>query len=167
MTERPEIFVDGDACPVRDEVFRTAARLGLVTHVVSNGARGVRLPESPDIRRVIVEAGADVADDWIAEHIRPGDVCVTADIPLASRCLKAGARAVAPGGTVWNEDNIGQALAGREVSRHLRELGVETRGHGSFGAKQRSRFLQALNAEIQTSLRGAAPKPASWPDFFA
>ena len=75
--------------------------------------------------------------------------------------------AVAPGGTVWNEDNIGQALAGREVSRHLRELGVETRGHGSFGAKQRSRFLQALNAEIQTSLRGAAPKPASWPDFFA
>ena len=77
MTERPEIFVDGDACPVRDEVFRTAARLGLVTHVVSNGARGVRLPESPDIRRVIVEAGADAADDWIAEHIRPGDVCAT------------------------------------------------------------------------------------------
>ena len=155
MTERPEIFVDGDACPVRDEVFRTAARLGLVTHVVSNGARGVRLPESPDIRRVIVEAGADAADDWIAEHIRPGDVCVTADIPLASRCLARGARALSHTGHVWTADNIGSALAGREVARHLREIGAGGGGPPPLTKADRSKFLSALDALAQAALRQA------------
>ncbi len=163
---RPAIHVDGDACPVRDEVFRVAERLGLEVHVVSNGARGVRLPDAPNVHRVIVAEGADAADDWIAEHIRPGDVCVTADIPLAARCLTAGARAIAPGGKVWDDANIGGALAGREVSRHLREVGAVTGGPAPFGPKQRMRFLQALDRELRASLRGPAVSPRPMPDFF-
>ncbi|MFT8245360.1 YaiI/YqxD family protein [Roseomonas sp. BN140053] len=163
---RPEIHVDGDACPVRDEVFRVAERLGLQVHVVSNGARGVRLPDAPNIHRVLVTEGADAADDWIAEHIRRDDVCVTQDIPLASRCLAAGAHAIAPNGRVWDASNIGSALAGREVSRHLREMGAITRGHGTFGQKERSRFLQALDTVLQAALRGGAPPPRPLPDFF-
>jgi len=151
-----EIWIDGDACPVRDEAFRVAERLGLVVHVVSNGARGVRLPESPRIRRVIVEAGADVADDHIADNIAAADVCVTADIPLASRCLAKGARAVSPKGHAWTAENIGGALAGREVSRHLRETGVETR-NAAFTGADRSRFLVALDAAVAAAMRPAAP----------
>ncbi len=151
-----EIWVDGDACPVRDEVFRTAFRRDLVVHVVSNGARGVRLPDDPRIRRVIVEAGADVADDHIAEGIAPTDVCVTADIPLASRCLAKGARALSPKGHAWTPQNIGTALAGREVSRHLRETGTETR-NASFATVDRSRFLVALDAALDAAARPALP----------
>jgi uncharacterized protein YaiI (UPF0178 family) len=162
----PHIYVDGDACPVRDEVFRVAERLGLEVTVVSNGSRGVRLPDSPKIRRVIVAEGADAADDWIVEAIRPGDVCVTADIPLASRCLAVGAYAVAPNGKVWDTTNIGSALAGREISRLQREMGRETR-NASFTPQNRSRFLQALDATLQLSIRGAAPAPRNLPDFFS
>ena len=86
-----EIYIDADACPVRDEVFRVATRLGLVVHVVSNGSRPIRPPGLPNVRMVVVDAGADVADDWIAERISPADVCVTSDIPLAARCLERGA----------------------------------------------------------------------------
>ena len=154
MTERPEIFVDGDACQVRDEVFRTAARLGLVTHVVSNGARGVRLPESPDIRRVIVEEGADAADDSIVEAIGANDICVTADIPLAARCLGRGARAVSPTGHRWTDANIGGALAGRELARHLREIGAAGGGPAPLTKQDRSRFLSALDTAVQAALRG-------------
>ena len=163
---RPAIHVDGDACPVREEVFRVAERLGLEVHVVSNGARGVRLPDAPNVHRVIVADGADAADDWIAEHIRSGDVCVTADIPLAARCLAAGARAIAPSGKVWDDANIGGALAGREVSRHLREVGAITRGPSPFGPRQRTRFLQALDTALQASLRGTSRSTRPMPDFF-
>ncbi|WP_376089039.1 YaiI/YqxD family protein [Roseomonas sp. CCTCC AB2023176] len=150
-----EIWVDGDACPVRDEVFRVAERRNLIVHVVSNGARGVRLPDHPRIRRVIVEAGADAADDYIADNIAPLDVCVTADIPLASRCLAKGARAISPKGHPWTQENIGSALAGREVSRHLRETGLETR-NASFTGNDRSRFLVALDAALDAAARPAA-----------
>ena len=163
---KPEIHVDGDACPVRDEVFRVAERLGLTVYVVSNGARGVRLPDAPNIHRIIVAEGADAADDWIAERIRPLDVCVTNDIPLASRCLAAGAKAIAPSGKVWDTTNIGSALAGRELSRHLREMGGGG-GPAPFGGQQRSRFLQALDAALQDSLRGPAPPKRPLPDFFS
>ncbi|MBB5695635.1 YaiI/YqxD family protein [Muricoccus pecuniae] len=156
--------MDGDACPVRDEVFRVASRHGLAVTVVSNGSRGVRLPDW--VRRVIVAEGADAADDWIAEAVRPNDVCVTADIPLASRCLAAGGLAIAPGGKVWDTDNIGGALAGREVSRHLRETGQETR-HAAFGAQNRSRFLEALELVVRTAMRGSPPPPRPLPDFFS
>lgn len=164
---RPEVWVDGDACPVRDEVFRVAERLSLVVHVVSNGSRGIRLPDVPWIRRVIVAEGADAADDWIADHIQPQDLCVTADIPLASRCLAKQARAIAPNGRVWTTDNIGSALAGREVARHLREIGATTRGPAPMASSDKSRFLSALETELQAAIRGASSKPLQlWRPIF-
>jgi uncharacterized protein YaiI (UPF0178 family) len=160
---KPEVYIDADACPVRDEVFRVAERLGLVVHVVSNGSRGIRLPDVPWIRRVIVEAGADVADDWIAEQITPRDVCVTSDIPLASRCLEKGARAVANNGKLWTTDNIGSALAGRAVAEHLRSTGVTTRGPAPMQGSDKSRFLSALDTLLQAAIREAnTPKVQFW-----
>jgi uncharacterized protein YaiI (UPF0178 family) len=148
------IYVDGDACPVRDEVYRVAERLSLDVFVVSNGSRPIRPSPNPRIKLVIVEAGADKADDWIAEHIGATDVCVTADIPLASRCLAKGARALSPIGKPWTPNNIGNALAGREIGRHLRELGVNTGGPPPMSKQDRSRFLSALDTAIQAALRG-------------
>ena len=116
-----DIYVDGDACPVREEVFRVADRLGLGVFVVSNGSRPIRPSGRSNVRMITVPATPDAADDWIAEHVTAADVCVTTDIPLASRCLEKGARALAASGRVWTRDNIGNAMAGREVSRHLRE----------------------------------------------
>lgn len=156
---RPEIWIDADACPVRDEVFRVAERLSLTVHVVSNGSRGIRLPEVPWVKRVIVGEGSDVADDFIAEHIAANDVCVTGDIPLASRCLEKQARAVAPNGRVWTTDNIGSALAGREIARHMREIGAQTKGHAPMSGSDRSRFLAALDTELQAAIRGASSAP--------
>jgi uncharacterized protein YaiI (UPF0178 family) len=144
---------------VREEVFSVAGRLQLVVHVVSNGSRGIRLPDVPWIRRVIVEAGADVADDWIADHIQPQDLCVTADIPLAARCLEKQARALAPNGKVWSTDNIGSALAGREIARHLREVGNNNRGPAPMATSDKSRFLAALETELQAAIRGVTAKP--------
>jgi len=152
-----EIYIDGDACPVREEVYRVATRLGLVVHVVSNGSRPIRPPGLANVRMVTVPAGADIADDWIAEQIAAADVCVTADIPLAARCLAKGARAVANNGRVWTPDNIGNALAGREIGRHLREMGVATGGPAPLTKADRSKFLSALDAAVQAALRGAAP----------
>lgn len=150
-----EIYVDADACPVREEVFRVASRVGLVVHVVSNGSRPIRPPGLANVRMVIVGEGADVADDWIAERIGPGDVCVTADIPLASRCLARGAAALAFNGKRWTGDNIGGALAGREIGRHLREMGVATGGPAALTKADRSRFLSELDAVVRRALRGA------------
>jgi uncharacterized protein YaiI (UPF0178 family) len=148
-----EIYIDADACPVRDEVYRVATRLKLVVFVVSNGSRPIRPVENPNIRMVVVAEGADAADDWIAEHITASDICVTADIPLAARCLAKNARAVAHNGKHWTSDNIGSALAGREMSRHLRELGVAGGGHPPFSKSDRSRFLVALDTAAQAALR--------------
>jgi uncharacterized protein YaiI (UPF0178 family) len=148
-----EIYIDGDACPVRDETYRVAERLGLGVFVVSNGSRPIRPSANPAIRMITVPEGADAADDWIAEHIGASDVCVTADIPLASRCLAKGARALSPHGKPWTPDNIGSALAGRELSRHLRELGQTGGGPAPFSKADRSRFLGALDAMVQAALR--------------
>ncbi len=139
------IYVDGDACPVREEVYRVADRLNLHVFVVSNGSRPIRPRGSDNVSMVIVSEGADAADDWIAQQISARDICVTADIPLAARCLERNARALAPTGKIWTQANIGNALAGREVSRHLRELGVVTGGNGPFSKADRSRFLSALD----------------------
>ncbi len=156
----PTILIDGDACPVRDEVYRVAGRLGLPVVLVSNGMRGARPPPLPNSRVVVVPEGADAADDWIAGNIAPGDVCVTADIPLAARCLAKGARAVAPRGQAWTSDNIGGALAGREVARALREAGRETGGPAAMTRADRARFLGTLDALVQASIREArAPAP--------
>lgn len=153
LPARPEIYVDGDACPVRDEVFRVAGRLGLVVHVVSNGSRPIRPPGLPNVRMVVVGEGADVADDWIADRVGPRDICITSDIPLASRCLARGARAISSRGHAWTGDNIGSALAGREVARHLRELGVGGGGPAGMTKADRSRFLSGLDAMVQAALR--------------
>ena len=105
---------------------------------------------------VLVGDTADAADDWIAEHISADDICVTSDIPQASRCLKNGARVVSPTGKQWTSANIGNALAGREIARHLRELGTNTRGPAALTKKDRSRFLSALDTAVQAALREAA-----------
>jgi uncharacterized protein YaiI (UPF0178 family) len=149
-------YVDGDACPVREEIYRVAARLKVKVFVVSNGSRPIQPPGALNVRMVLVGDSADAADDWIAEHIEAADLCVTSDIPLASRCLKRGARVVSPNGKQWTEANIGNALAGREIARHLRELGANTRGPAPMTKQDRSRFLAALDTAIQAALRGAA-----------
>jgi uncharacterized protein YaiI (UPF0178 family) len=149
------IYVDGDACPVREEVYRVADRLGLAVVLVSNGSRPIRPTGRPNVTMVTVDAGADVADDYIAERITAADCCVTSDIPLAARCLAAGARAVSPTGHIWTGDNIGSALAGRELSRHLRELGVSGGGPPPLTKAEKSKFLGALDLVVQGLLREA------------
>jgi uncharacterized protein len=150
-----EIYVDGDACPVREEIYRVAARFQLKVFVVSNGSRPIRPSGTSNVSIVLVEDNADAADDWITEHISAADVCVTSDIPLASRCLKRGARVVSPMGKHWTEANIGNALAGREIARHLRELGATTRGPAPLTKRDRSRFLSALDTAIRAALQAA------------
>lgn len=152
-----EIYVDADACPVREEIYRVAMRLRLKVFVVSNGSRPIRPPGTSNVSMVIVGDDADAADDWIAERIGAGDVCVTSDIPLASRCLKKKARLVSPTGKRWTEANIGNALAGRDIARHLRELGENTKGPAALTRQDKSRFLSALDTVLQAALRETAP----------
>jgi uncharacterized protein YaiI (UPF0178 family) len=147
------IYVDADACPVRDEVYRVALRLRLDVFVVHNGSRPIRPPDLPNVHMVIVGDSADAADDWIASHIARTDVCVTADLPLAARCLDHGARIVSPTGKPLTPANIGNALAGRELARHLRELGVGGGGPPPLTRADRSRFLGALDTALQAALR--------------
>ncbi len=149
------IYVDGDACPVREEVFRVADRLGLAVVVVSNGSRPIRPTGRPNVSMVVVGAGADIADDYIAERIGARDVCVTSDIPLASRCLARGAKALSPTGHHWTPDNIGTALAGRALSQHLRELGVSGGGPKPLTQAEKSKFLGALDNLVHAQRRGA------------
>ncbi|HEY8614708.1 YaiI/YqxD family protein [Phenylobacterium sp.] len=145
------IFIDADACPVKDEVYKVAARYGLTTTVVSNSF--IQIPASPRIERMIVDAGPDVADDWIAERTQPGDIVVTNDIPLAERVLKAGGSAIAPNGREFTPDSIGQALASRAIGEHLRSLGEMTGGPKPFDRQARSRFLQALDEAVNRERR--------------
>ena len=118
------IFVDADACPVKDEVYRVAARYGLTVFVVANSP--IVFPRAPEIERVVVGAGPDAADDWIAERAGPGAIVVTSDIPLASRCVKSGADVLAPNGKRFSESSIGMALATRDLMDHLRSTGQST-----------------------------------------
>lgn len=146
------IYVDADACPVKEEALRVAERHGFAIAYVSNA--WMRLPEGANVQRVVVAEGPDAADDWIAERIGAGDIAVTADIPLASRCLKAGAQVVGPTGKPFTDANIGTALAMRDLSRHLRETG-ESRGfNASFTRQDRSRFLEALELAAQRAKKG-------------
>jgi hypothetical protein len=145
-----EIFVDADACPVKAEVERVAERHGLVVHVVSNG--GIRPSQNPLVKTVIVAQGADAADDWIAGHIGVADICITSDIPLASRCLKTGAAVLRPNGKAFDEASIGMALGMRDLHKHLRETGAQTFNAG-FTKQDRSNFLNALENAIQSAKR--------------
>ncbi len=141
------IYVDADACPVKDEALKVAERHGISITYVSNA--WMRLPESPLVQRIVVPDGPDIADDWIAERIGPGDICITQDIPLAACCLKKGARAIGNTGKAFNEASIGMALAMRDLSQHLRETG-ESRGfNAAFTKQDRSRFLEALEQAVQ------------------
>lgn len=145
------IYIDADACPVKDEAVRVAERHGLTIHFVSNSF--MRLPEGPLIRRVVVAEGPDAADDWIATRIGADDIAVTADIPLAARCLKAGAQVIGPTGKPFTDAGIGMALAMRDLSRHLRETGESKGYNASFTKADRSQFLQALEQAVQTIRR--------------
>jgi hypothetical protein len=140
------LYIDADACPVKDEVYRVADRYRLPVFVVSNS--WIRTPANPRVTSVVVEDGPDVADDWIAERAAGGDIVVTADIPLADRALKAGAQALHPTGRLFTADSIGSALASRSIGEHLRSMGEITGGPKPFVAADRSRFLQALDAAV-------------------
>ncbi len=141
------IYVDADACPVKEEVYRVARRHALGVTLVANASQ--RIPEDGQFVLVIVRAGLDVADDWIAGQAGEGDIVVTADIPLAARCLRNGARVIGTTGRPFTEDNVGGALATREILSELRSAGEFTAGPPPFEKRDRSRFLQALDAAIQ------------------
>jgi uncharacterized protein YaiI (UPF0178 family) len=140
------IYVDADACPVKNEIYRVAERHGLKTYVVSNSF--IAVPRTPLIERVVVGSGPDAADDWIAEHATGGDIVVTNDVPLASRCIKAGAQVLGSTGRPFTESSIGTALATRNLMDELRSAGEVTRGPKPFSAADRSRFLDALHRAI-------------------
>jgi uncharacterized protein YaiI (UPF0178 family) len=148
-----EIFVDADACPVKDEVYRVAARYGLKTYVVANSV--IRVPRDPLIESVVVPADPDAADDWIAGRAGPSSVVVTSDIPLASRCVKAGAEVLAATGRRFTESSIGMALATRNLMDHLRASGETTSGPKAFSPRDRSNFLSALDNAVVRLKRAA------------
>jgi hypothetical protein len=152
------IYVDADACPVKDEVYRVAARHGLPVSVVANGF--IRVPQDPLIERVAAGTAADAADDWIAQRAGATDIVITADIPLADRCVKAGAQVIAPNGKPFTEQSIGMTLAVRNLMTDLRSSGEVTGGPKSYSPRDRSAFLSALDQTIRRIQRQRATQPA-------
>jgi uncharacterized protein YaiI (UPF0178 family) len=148
------IFIDGDGCPVKEEVYRVAKRYGLEVFLVANSR--IRTPEGPWLRPVVVEGNPNAADDWIVEHVEKNDIVVTGDIPLASRCIHKEARVLGLKGLPFTEDNIGGVLATRDLLHELREQGAKTKGPSAFGKADRSRFLQQLDAMIHAIRRAAS-----------
>ncbi|GJD49417.1 hypothetical protein OPKNFCMD_2147 [Methylobacterium crusticola] len=140
------IYVDADACPVKDEVYRVAGRYGLHVFMVANAF--INVPREPWIERIVVSDGFDAADDWIAERAGPGAVVVTADVPLASRCVKAGATVLSPTGKGFTDASIGMAVATRDLMQSLREAGAVTGGPKPFSPRDRSAFLGALDRAV-------------------
>ncbi len=140
------IYVDADGCPVKDEIYRVAKRYDVPVTLVANS--WMRTPDDAGIEFVQVGDGFDEADDWIVEQVNAKEIVITADIPLAARCIEKGARVLGPKGRVFTEASIGDALASREVSSHMREHGMMTGGPAPFGPKDRSRFLQRLDDTI-------------------
>ena len=158
MTEPPHstrIYIDADACPVKDEVYRVAARHRLPVTVVANGL--LRVPADPLIERIAAGAGPDAADDWIAQRAGAGDIVITSDIPLASRCVKAGAEVISPDGRPFTEQTIGMTLAVRNLMNDLRSAGEVTGGPRPFTPRDRSAFLSTLDQTIRR-LQRARPK---------
>jgi len=147
----PTIYVDADACPVKDEVYRVARRYGLPVVLVANSY--LRYPGREGVRLVVVEEGPDAADDWIAGHVQAQDIVVTADIPLAARCLDAGARVLGHAGRPFTSENVGESLATRHLLQQLRDQGVMTGGPPPFSRKDRSLFLQKLDEAVQAIRR--------------
>jgi uncharacterized protein len=145
------ILIDADACPVKDECYKVAARHGLKAFVVAN--RLLQVPRAPLVERVLVPQGPDAADDWIAQRAHSRSIVVTADIPLADRCVKAGAFVLAPNGKVFDQASIGMALAMRNLMEDLRSSGEVTGGPKGFAPRDRSAFLSALEHSIQQAKR--------------
>ena len=145
------IYIDADACPVKEEVYRVAGRLGLEVTLVANS--WMRTPDREWITLEVVGDASDEADDWIVEHARPDDVVITADIPLAGRCVKLGARVLSPTGKPFTEDNIGSAVATRDLMEELRGAGQITGGPPPLTQRDRSHFLQKLDQVIQSIRR--------------
>src|SRR5436305_1364412 len=155
---KPRIYVDADACPVKDEIYRVAERHKLPVSVVAGNF--IRVPQDPLIERIAAGAGMDAADDWIAERAGRGDIVITSDIPLASRCVKAGAEVIAPNGKQFTEASIGMTLAVRNLMTDLRSSGEVTGGPRSFAPRDRSAFLSALDQAIRRIQRDQAKAPA-------
>ena len=152
-TQTSRIFIDGDACPVKDETLKVASRHGMPVVIVSNG--GLRPSRDPNVTHVVVPKTADAADDWITETVLTGEIVITADIPLAARTLAKGAHALGPNGRQFTADSIGMALAMRDLKQHLRETG-DIKGHNpGFTRQDRSRFLIELD---RMARRAAAPR---------
>jgi uncharacterized protein YaiI (UPF0178 family) len=152
------IFIDADACPMKGEVFRVASRYGLEVTLVANS--WMRTPDERWISLEVVDDGFDAADDWIVDHVQPHDIVITADIPLASRCLKEGARVIGTTGRPFTHDNIGSAVATRELLEELRGAGEITGGPPPLQKRDRSRFLQKLDEMIQSIRRELPTNPA-------
>ena len=141
------ILIDADACPVKDETYKVAARYGLKVFVVANSP--INIPRDPLIERVLVGAGADAADDWIVAQAHASAIVITADVPLADRAIKAGASVIAPNGKPFTQSSIGMTLATRNLMQDLRETGVITGGPKSFTPRDRSSFLSALDQAVK------------------
>lgn len=151
----PRIYIDADACPVKDEVYRVAARHQLPVSVVAGNF--IRVPSDPLIERIAAGSGMDAADDWIAERAGKTDIVITSDIPLASRCVKAGATVISPTGKPFSEESIGMTLAVRNLMTDLRSSGEVTGGPSAFTPRHRSAFLSALDQAIRRILRSQMP----------
>ena len=146
-----EIYIDADGCPVKDQVYQVARRYELKVYVVSNSQ--MRIPQHEFVELIVVNDHIDAADDWIVTRMAENDVLVTADIPLASRCLAKGGRALDPKGRIFTNSSIGDALANRDLSAYLRTIGQMTGGPAPFQKRDRSRFLQGLDNVIQAAFK--------------
>jgi uncharacterized protein YaiI (UPF0178 family) len=159
MSKPIQIYVDADACPVKNEIYRVAERHGLKVFVVSNSV--INAPRDPMIERVVVGQGMDEADNWIAERAVAGDIVITADVPLASRAFKTGAAVIAPNGKAFDANSIGMTVATRNLLHELRSAGEVTGGPRPFSPQDRSQFLQALDrAIVRLKREGFGQQPA-------
>ena len=148
----PQILVDADGCPVKEEIYRVAQRYGLKVTLVANA--WMRVPDAEWLALVVVSGALDAADDWIVDHVSENDIVISGDIVLAARCLRKDAHVLSPTGRVFTDASIGDALASREILSHLRDLGMMTGGPAPYGRQDRSRFLQRLDDIIQACRKG-------------
>ena len=156
MTDTPtRIYVDADACPVKDEIYRVALRHGVPVSVVAGNF--IRVPQDPLIERIAAGAGMDAADDWIAERAAKGAIVITADVPLAARCVQKGATVLSPTGKLFDDDSIGMAVATRNLLTDLRSAGAVTRGPPPLSRQDLSRFLSALDLAVVRLKRKLEP----------
>lgn len=151
MNKEIIIYVDADACPVKDEVIKVSARHNISVFLVSN--QWLRMEVGPLVEKIVVSDGFDAADDWIAERANAHSIVITADIPLAKRCVDAGATTIGPTGREFSDENIGMAVAMRDLNAHLRETGESKGYNASFSKKDRSNFLQNLESSIQVMFK--------------